>query len=390
MSDSATTWRDRLKTASWGAFEFMVDSHEAKGGRRLVLSQFPGRDDPELEDLGADADGWRLNAYFVGDDYDLARDVFLDKLRIPGPVWMVHPWLGNKWVRARNWTLTESNAEGGYAKVAVELLPGGGVVSQPETDVADAAEQSVGKYAEAASDYEPPALPGNSVGTYLARIQNAMGDVRNALARARMPLTMLGAVLNTVDSAKSLLGEALELPDAYATALRSVGGALGGVSGDFTDSSRLRVVAALARTATAPGVTATAESLGAGDSPALRKALAAEQAARGHWLAATAMQVALADYTTAQARDTALALALNALDSLLPGADDTVFEAAVAARLGLQQALGLQALEPTQTRMVVAALPSAVLAYRMGVEEAALLERNAVRHPLFVRGAIDG
>lgn len=390
MSNGTTTWRGRLKTAAWGRLEFLTDSHEAKGGNRLAVQEFPGRDDPEVEDLGSKAGAWRVNAYFIGSDYDLERDVFMTAIRTHGPVWMVHPWLGNLWVRAHDWTLSESNADGGYAKVALDLVPGGGEIAKPETDVADAAGHSVRKYAEVSSDYEPPALPGNSMATYLARIQNAMGDVRNALARARMPLTMLGAVLNTVDSAKALLGEALALPGAYGTALRSVGGALGGVSGDLTDSSRVRVVAALARTAVAPSAALTSANLGAGDSPALRRALVAEQAARGHWLAATAMQVALADYTAEQARDTALALVLGALDALLPSADDAVFEAAVAARLGVQQALSLQALEPTQTRQVVAALPSTVLAYRMGIDETTLLERNAVRHPLFVRGAING
>jgi hypothetical protein len=99
--------------------------------------------------------------------------------------------------------------------------------------------------------------------------------------------------------------------------------------------------------------------------------------------------VALADYTTAAARDVALATALRAVDALLPGAaSDEVFQSAVGARLAVQQALSLQQLAPTQTRMVVAPLPSTVLAYRMGVDEGLLLARNAVRHPLFVRGVV--
>ncbi|WP_180131862.1 DNA circularization N-terminal domain-containing protein [Rhodoferax sp. BLA1] len=384
------SWRTRLKPARWDGLEFLTDSHTAKGGRRLVVSEYPGRDDVEVEDLGAKANGWQVNAYFLGDDYDLDRNSFLEQLQVPGPVWLLHPWLGYVWVRAQDWTLTESNADGGYARVAVDLVPGGGEAPQPEPDVADAAEESVQSYAAAASDYKPPALPGNSVATFLARIQGAMGDVRNALARARMPLTMLAAVLNTVDSARALLAQVLELPGAYATALRSIGGALGLSDADLTDGARVRVVAALTRSAVAPGAAITAGALGAGDSPALRRALAAEQTARGHWLVATAMQVALADYTTVGARDTALQLVLSALDELLPGADDGVFESAVDARLRLQQALSLQALEATQTRQVVAAMPATVLAYRMQVDEAALVERNAVRHPLFVRGQIDG
>ena len=51
-------------------------------------------------------------------------------------------------------------------------------------------------------------------------------------------------------------------------------------------------------------------------------------------------------------------------------------------------ALQAQDLAPTQRRALVAPLPSAVLAHRMGVEEDVLLTRNAVRHPLFVQGAV--
>jgi hypothetical protein len=101
------------------------------------------------------------------------------------------------------------------------------------------------------------------------------------------------------------------------------------------------------------------------------------------------MQVALADYTTAAARDAALASVLSAVDALLPTAGDGVFQAAAAARLAVQEALALQALAPTQTRRLAAPLPSTVLAYRMGVDEGLLLARNAVRHPLFVRGVVD-
>jgi prophage DNA circulation protein len=392
------SWRDRLRYAMWRELEFLTESHEAKEGQRLVVHELPGRDDPVVEDLGAKARSWRVSAYFIGPDYDQGRDKFLALLRTPGAAWLEHPWLGRVWVRAQDWATSESNAEGGWCKVSVDFAPGGADTPQPEVDVVDAAAAAVDGYVAAAADFAPDGV--GSAGAFaqlLARVQAGMDAVRTALARARMPLTMLAQVLTAVDSAKALLAEGLALPGEYSRALRSINGALGAlgvVGADLDDDARVRVVAAMARQGQPQAVVVA--GLGAADAPALRRNLATEQAARQHWAVATAMQVALADYTTVAARDAALASVLQAVDALLPTAGDDVFQAAAAARLAVQQALALQQLAPTQTRMLVAPLPSAVLAYRMGVDEALLLARNSghagtggLRHPLFVGGVVN-
>jgi prophage DNA circulation protein len=386
------SWRDRLKTARWRELSFLTDSHEAKEGQRLVVHELPGRDQPVVEDLGARARGWRVSAYFVGADYDLARNKMLTALRTPGAEWLEHPWLGRVWVRAQDWATTESNAEGGWCRVSIDFVPGGGGVPQPEADLVDAAATAVSSYVVTGSEFVPEPMDANGVEALQARVQSAMDQVRTALARARMPLTMLAQVLASVDSAKAVLAEGLMLAGEYGRALRNVSGTLGLAGADgatLTDAERVRAVAAMCRLGQVAPVAMT--GLGAADAPALRRNLVAEQAARQQWAVATALQLALADYSTAAARDTVLAAAVAAVDAVLPTAGtDDLFEAAVAARLAVQQALGAQALAPTQTRMVVAPLPSTVLAYRMGVDEGVLLERNAVRHPLFVRGAVYG
>jgi hypothetical protein len=49
-----------------------------------------------------------------------------------------------------------------------------------------------------------------------------------------------------------------------------------------------------------------------------------------------------------------------------------------------------QALHPTQERDVLHPLPSVLLAHQLEVDEDVFLARNAVRHPLFVRGRVYG
>ena len=86
----------------------------------------------------------------------------------------------------------------------------------------------------------------------------------------------------------------------------------------------------------------------------------------------------------------ALASVVAAIDSLLPSLPDPVFQAAVATRTSLIDALLAQDLKPATYRDVTAPMPAIVLAYLLGVDEAVFLARNAVRHPLFVRGRVYG
>ena len=413
------SWQDRLKKAQWRGQDFLTEQHDAREGQRLVVHELPGRDLPVVEDLGAKAPTYKVSAYFVGPDYDRARDQFLDKLRQPGPAWLEHPWLGQVWVRAQDWSISESNAEGGMCKVSVDFAPGGGDVPRPQVDLSDIAKTRADGYVVTGSDFSPKSMPLDGYTAFMRQVNAGMDGLRTALTRARMPLTMAAQVLAAVDSAKALLADALSLPGTYASALRSISGALGlamvdGFGGSTSTSAstttivgtgtsagvlssldtpddvvRLRVVAALCQAAQPVVLADDASSpVSATTAAALQANLVAEQSARGHWLVATAMQVALADYTVAEVRDAVLVQVLRALDAVLPLADDAVFESAVQARAALQQVLLAQDLTPTQERRLAAPVPSVVLAYRMGVDESVLVARNVVRHPLFVRGVV--
>ncbi len=131
-------WLDRMSKASFRGFEFLTESHSADYGRRLAVHEFPGGEQEESQDLGAKSPGWKLNAYFVGPDYDLERNALMAKLAEPGADWLTHPWLGLLWVRAHKWSLSESNKEGGYCTLTIEFVAGGGTL-QPTQDMVDMA-----------------------------------------------------------------------------------------------------------------------------------------------------------------------------------------------------------------------------------------------------------
>jgi prophage DNA circulation protein len=373
--------------ATFKGIEFRTDSHDTKGGRRLVVKQFPGREDSEVEDLGGKAGEFRLNAYFIGADYDLARDAFLDALNKPGADWLVHPWRGRLWVRARYWSVHESNDKGGFCTIGVDFVTGGGDVAAPSADRTDIAAASIGGFADAVvAEFDLVPMSADSMGSMIATVQGKLDTVRNMISLATLPLTMLGQVRNVIDGLKGDVAALLALPAQYAAALRSFANLLGAGDSALSDTSIPQVVGGVAALTGQP----VAMSSGAGVSPALYINLQRDADLRGRLLLVSAAQLALADYRSADDRDAALASVLGALDAMLPGMSDAVFQAALDMRAALIEALMAQELSPASVRDVVQAIPATVLAHRMEVDEAVFLARNKVRHPLFVRGRVRG
>lgn len=392
------TWADRMATASFRGFEFLTESHDAKGGRRLVVHEYPGAEEPLVEDMGGKAWDWKLNAYFIGPDYDLERNGFLAKLAEPGADWLTHPWLGQLWVRAHTWTTHESNDKGGYCTVGIEFVPGGEQPFTAAPDKVDIAIDRTRKLADAVvDDFELKPMSADGMTAFIAAVHQKLEGLRQVIALATLPLTWANQAQGLIAGIKGDMAALMALPAAYASAFRTLTDALGGgadsfapgdTSHNFSDTARPRVVSRLASAATAKSAVALSGA-DAYDS-ALRYNLLQESALRSRLLVTAAAQVALADYRAEADRDAVLASVVAALDALLPGLPDPVFQAAVAARTSLVEALLAQDLKPATFRDVTAPLPAVVLAYLLGVDEGVFLARNAVRHPLFVIGRVYG
>lgn len=109
-------WRASIRPASFRGAAFGVTDAEGEGGRRTVVHEFPQRDMPYVEDMGAATRKFTLQAFVLGPDYMAARDALVDALEQPGPGTLVHPWLGEIQVaQAAPWKLRESAQDGGMA-----------------------------------------------------------------------------------------------------------------------------------------------------------------------------------------------------------------------------------------------------------------------------------
>lgn len=87
-------WRASIRPASFRGVQFGVTSADLEAGRRTVLHEFPQRDEPYLEDMGAAPFKFTLEAFVIGSDYLSRRDELEKALQDPEPGTLVHPWYG--------------------------------------------------------------------------------------------------------------------------------------------------------------------------------------------------------------------------------------------------------------------------------------------------------
>lgn len=385
------SYEDRFpKRGIWRGFEFRTDDHVMQGGRRLVQQQFPHRDEPETEDMGADkSQPYRINAYFIGKDYDLEANGFLDKLNIVGPEWLVHPYLGEVWVRAWKWTRTENIGQNGMCKFSIDFLPDGGQPYAPTIDKVDVAISRVRETQEViAETYELEEMSSDTFNDMIATVQGKLDVLRKGIALARMPLTRANQVMTVINGIKTDLDTLMEIPQQYANAIAgfmNVLAFLDDADEDLDINARVRTINRLTSMANNPVNTLTGNQ-----TPTLLANNAADQAMLNQQLLTAATGLAITTYQDADTRDGVLQVLLDSIDGQLNTANVEVFNALLDMRSSLIDVLLDQDLSSYRTRNIVNYLPSAVLAHQFGIDEAQLITINDVTHPLFIVGKVHG
>ena len=119
-------WRANLVPASFRGVGFQVDSTEAPiAGRRVAVHEYPGRDEPFVEDLGRRTKRWTIEAFVVGDNYATVRDRLVEACDMPGAGELVHPYLGSLQVACTACSLVERTREGRMARFSLEFVEAG-------------------------------------------------------------------------------------------------------------------------------------------------------------------------------------------------------------------------------------------------------------------------
>jgi prophage DNA circulation protein len=137
-----TVARDWLKTlwrASYKGTPFFVENDEEDGGRRIVIHQFPMRDDPYLEDLGEDKRGFEVEAYVASDSADSDAGSLVVTCATRGAGILVLPTHGPILVRCLNFRRKRAKDRHGYICISLEFVREG--ASSPLVSVAMLANQ---------------------------------------------------------------------------------------------------------------------------------------------------------------------------------------------------------------------------------------------------------
>ena len=111
-------WRDNLVAASFRGAGFSVNGTDAPiAGRRVAVHEYPGRDEPFVEDLGRRTKRWEIEAFVVGDDYAIARDRLIEECDMPGAGELVHPYLGSLQVGVHGVQPDGADARGAHGAI---------------------------------------------------------------------------------------------------------------------------------------------------------------------------------------------------------------------------------------------------------------------------------
>jgi prophage DNA circulation protein len=142
------SWPETLWPASFKGFPFQVEGESEEGGRSIVTHEFPGRNDPFLEDMGESARTFDVSAYLASDVADVEALAFMAVLASEGPGLLVLPQRGPVMARAvKPFRRQTSKDRLGYVAFSLRFLREG--ASSPFVSV-DAAANMIFVAADAA------------------------------------------------------------------------------------------------------------------------------------------------------------------------------------------------------------------------------------------------
>lgn len=383
------TWHTKLKTATFRGVAFGVTSSDLKGGRRTATFEFPGKDRPFVEDLGGRAQTHSVEAFVVGDDYMTDRDILMQALQVSGPGRLVHPYLGEITVQVTEWSVKESQADGGMAVFSISFAE---TTEQPEfpkvveNKVADIF-TTVDEAATAAGISAAGKISGNS------GVLAAMSVIRTAAAAIRAKYAFISSYVSQGDEFFRAVSELEDATEAFARAPQTLAGqvqsifALIRTTGDDLVAGSKNVLNFYV------GVTAALDLLTFGTDSETDAALAVK-AIFSSVIVGTAVKMAsLADYETlAQADDTREQI-FDTIDELVLWVDDDdVFGSLLSIKILLAATVPpegavLKNIVQVEFPEAVPSLAASWSIYGDVSHEDEIIGRNKIRHPGAVGGA---
>lgn len=217
------SWRDNLSDASFRGIPFYVSSARGQVGRRVVLHEFPGRDQPSTEDLGLLTRKISIEAFVIGENYMADRDELRVAVETAGLAFLVHPYWGSLDVVVTSpVSISETTREGGMARLTFEAVEAGDelpVVTRINTvaDVAAAADKVDLALLEAFEEaFAILELAGDIVDGVIAVVQGVARDLRKIKGKIDAALGVIDDIKGAIDELSSTISDIITLPGTIA------------------------------------------------------------------------------------------------------------------------------------------------------------------------------
>lgn len=226
-------WRRKLRPASFRGVPFYVQSAQTTIGRRVVVHEYPQKDDGYPEDLGLKDDAFTIEALVIGPDYMAARDALIEALKKRGPGTLVHPYYGRRTVTllppAR---ISERPSDGGCARFSLEFIEAGeDVEPSARKDTQEAVERAADDAGDAAAADFEDGFSINGVADFVSQQAQALGaKAVKALSEAQRKFAPIEKAVSDVAFAtariSNSLGTLLRKPAAFAQSVLALVGQL--------------------------------------------------------------------------------------------------------------------------------------------------------------------
>lgn len=246
-------WRESLSLEGRGSFrgvEFLVDKAESEIGRRKIVHEFPGRNQPHVQDDGRLPRRFVLDCYVVGPEYHTGRDLLRAEFEAEGPGTLVHPYWGEFEVEVISPVqVRETVRDGGMARFSLTVIEVGGqelIVAEPdlgpEVEIkADAAGAAI------AEDFADTFSVTGAIEAVITAATTAVNTLSTKLRKARGLVNTALNVVDTVgdsittlgDTAASLVLAPVSLASSIQGVHASVLGAISGIEEAFSQTSAL-------------------------------------------------------------------------------------------------------------------------------------------------------
>lgn len=216
-------WSDNYRQAKFRTAYFVVPGHDLSGGSRGAVHEFPKKDIPYVENMGKRVKQFSLEAFIIGDDYMVDRDLLITELD-KGFGKLVHPYYGTIDVFCQSYTVRETDTENGIVRFTIQFVQSG-ALTFPNTVIDTVKNVSVKKTAAIsasksafAKEYSllkvPFSVSQNSINTVnmgISAIETAKKSVSTASDYKRKLDTNKGKVIQLAYDALDLGQEIADL-----------------------------------------------------------------------------------------------------------------------------------------------------------------------------------